>query len=71
MKIDFENQIQALFGSPFQGQFNPLFLLISNIVNKLGSQQFLGTKTTETKKLLISDANKAFNKIVNEQKDRA
>ena len=35
---------------------NPLFLLI----NKLCLHQFLRTKTTDTNKLLITDANKAY-----------
>jgi hypothetical protein len=39
---------------------SPIFLLISNLINKLRLQQFLGTTTTDTKKLLKSDANLAY-----------
>ena len=37
-----------------------LSLIISYFVNKLGLHQFLGTKITETNKLLKTDANKAY-----------
>ena len=39
---------------------SPLFLLISNLINKLLLHQFLGTKTIETNNLLTTDANKAY-----------
>jgi hypothetical protein len=39
---------------------SPLFLLISNLINKLGLDQFLGTKTIETNKSLKTDANEAY-----------
>ena len=36
-----------------------LYLLISNLINKLRLHQFLGSKITETNKSLKTDANKA------------
>ena len=42
------------------GDLSPLFLLDSNFINNLGLHQILGTKTTETKKLLKTDANEAY-----------
>ena len=46
-------------------------LVNCNRVNKLCLHQFLGTKITETNKLLKTDANEAYFKITNEQKERA
>ena len=37
-----------------------IFLLISIFINKLRLHQFLGTKTTETIKLLKTDVNVAY-----------
>ena len=39
---------------------NLVFLLISNLINKLRLLQFLGTNTTETNKSLKTDANGAY-----------
>ena len=37
-----------------------IFLLISNLINKLRLHQFLGTKTIEANKSLKTDANGAY-----------
>ena len=37
-----------------------VFLLISNLINRLCLHQFLGTKTTEANKSLKTDANGAY-----------
>ena len=37
-----------------------IFLLISNLIDKLCLPQFLGTNITETNKLLKTDANEAY-----------
>ena len=46
-----------------------IFLLISNLINKLRLHQFLGTKTIEANKSLKTDAKEPINKITNDQKD--
>ena len=51
--------IKTRLKSP-QFKLSPLFLLISNIINNLRLHQFLGSKTTEANKLLITDANEAY-----------
>ena len=38
----------------------PVFLVIKNYIDRLRLHQFLGTKTTEVKKLLKIDANEAY-----------
>ena len=37
-----------------------VFLLISNLINRLCLHQFLGTKTNEANKSLKTDANRAY-----------
>ena len=39
---------------------SPIFLLISNLINKLRLHHFLGTKTTETNQSLKTDASIAY-----------
>ena len=43
---------------------SPIFLLISDLINKLRLHQFLGTKTTKTNKSLKTDANLGYKILI-------
>ena len=52
--------LSNFFSKVIKQYLSPIFLLISNLINKLRLHHFLGTKTTETNQLLKTDANVAY-----------